>query len=186
MPREQRQAILPFLSVPIIVISILNFLTSMFFSKSILNIKEIIKDYGTLFFSYTWIILPIFISILILLLKGYLIEEFNVKSKVQRYAAIWILTTSFLIFCGYFSYNDSRKTNVTIISENPIYRIKFESRNRAKNIFDLIPYVETNNYYLNKRLPFVDYNITVTFRSEQIQFITRTFNQRKETLVLFR
>jgi len=176
-----------FISVFAIVLLLFNFITHIITSLTLINPGDFIKTNGRFAFIYIWGIVPIFISTLVVILNS---GRDLSKNKVKL-CKLYIYTLSIflmsLIILGLFSYKDSQKTNLTIISETTIQKIKIESRTKKRNVFELIPFREdeSNYYTINKRLPYDDYNITVYFWSEQSQFITRRLKEQKETLILF-
>lgn len=149
--------------------------------EAMVNSKSFIRTYGCFFFSYIWVILPILITLFFPFLP------IKKNDRLKNFRIFSVITTGVIaIILGYLSYQNSQKTNLTIYSEHLIYRIKFESRTHTKRTIDLEPkQIDKNAYFLDRRLPFDDYNIIVTFKSEPSQFFTKTLKKRTEKLVVF-
>lgn len=176
-----------FIQIFLIVLALLNFILGTLAAGTVLNSKDFIRTNGLFSFIYIWAVVPMFIAILFtfFLYGSYIVKDDKLLKNYKISTAI--LAAVLLIIVGYFSYKDSHKTYLTIISEKPIFKVKLESKNNKNNIFDFEPkrIGNSNSYILNGRILFDDYKISVVFKENTEQFIIRKFNTRNETLILF-
>lgn len=174
------------LKVFLLVLPLFNFGTGLFTSLTLLNGGEFIKTHGSFLFIFIWAIVPISIALFLSILI-FTPSLINVDKKLKRVKLTnAVILLILLVILGSSSYQDSKKTYLMIISENPIYQIELESINHKMTYYKLEPErIERDKYILNQRVPFGNYNITVIFTSVPNQFFSRTFRTRTDSLIIF-